>query len=155
MAGPMMPSLAPRVIDPLWFTVDKPCDDAELQSKLESEYHQWVSYLGHRLMSKTWLELFFLSLIPERCFFLPVLVHLNFNFFIARLLYTKITIFNVINIVQMTIFSSDLKKNYIWGNLEIFVIQFKSHPPKKASCRWKKSWTCVYLLNEVPYRRSA
>ncbi|PVD34182.1 hypothetical protein C0Q70_05447 [Pomacea canaliculata] len=48
MAGPMMPSLAPRVIDPLWFTVDKPCDDAELQSKLESEYHQWLHNVGSK-----------------------------------------------------------------------------------------------------------
>lgn len=73
--------------------------------------------MGELLRSQTHVKdmarVVFLSLIPERCFFLPVLVHLNFNFFIARLLYTKITIFNVINIVQMTIFSSDLKKNYI------------------------------------------
>jgi hypothetical protein len=38
-----LPSLAPRIVDPLWFNVDRPSDDHEELSKLEDEHQSWVS----------------------------------------------------------------------------------------------------------------
>ena len=37
------PSLVPSALDPLWFTVDRPCDDEEELSKLEEEHTLWVT----------------------------------------------------------------------------------------------------------------
>ena len=42
MTGPMFPSLLPKVADPLWFNVDKPCDDESELTKLEEEHAAWV-----------------------------------------------------------------------------------------------------------------
>ena len=42
MAGPMFPSLLPKVADPLWFNVDKPCDDESELTKMEEEHAAWV-----------------------------------------------------------------------------------------------------------------
>lgn len=39
------PSLLPSIVDPIWFTVDKPCDDENELSELEEEYNSWVSIL--------------------------------------------------------------------------------------------------------------
>ena len=36
------PSLVPSAIDPLWFTVDRPCDDENELSELEDEHNAWV-----------------------------------------------------------------------------------------------------------------
>ena len=44
MSGPMFPSLLPRLSDPLWFSVDKPCDDEDELSKLEEEQIEWVHF---------------------------------------------------------------------------------------------------------------
>ena len=45
MTGPMFPSLLPKVADPLWFNVDKPCDDESELTKLEEEHAAWVKRL--------------------------------------------------------------------------------------------------------------
>ena len=45
MANPLFPSLMPRVVDRLWFTVDRPCDDTEQQTQQEAEYNSWVIQL--------------------------------------------------------------------------------------------------------------
>lgn len=37
------PSLLPKVADPLWFHVDRPCDDDVELTKLEEDHHQWVT----------------------------------------------------------------------------------------------------------------
>lgn len=42
MAAPIFPKLIPSATDPLWFTVDKPCDDENELSELEDEYQSWV-----------------------------------------------------------------------------------------------------------------
>ena len=42
MSGPLFPDLLPRMTDPLWFSVDKPCDDEDEVSKLEEEQLEWV-----------------------------------------------------------------------------------------------------------------
>ena len=42
MSVPLFPSLVPREIDQLWFTVDRPIDDENELSKLEEEYQTWV-----------------------------------------------------------------------------------------------------------------
>lgn len=36
------PSLVPGAIDPLWFTVDRPCDDENELEQLEKEHDLWV-----------------------------------------------------------------------------------------------------------------
>ena len=44
MSGPLLfPSLLPRIVDRLWFNVDKPCDDENELSKLEDEQQDWVT----------------------------------------------------------------------------------------------------------------
>ena len=65
MAGPMFPSLLPKVADPLWFNVDKPCDDESELTKLEEEHAAWVGW--------TW------KLIFPRCFVLLIDVPKSFQ----------------------------------------------------------------------------
>ena len=43
------PSLLPGAIDPLWFTVDRPCDDENELEQLEKEHDLWVKRLGLNL----------------------------------------------------------------------------------------------------------
>lgn len=38
----LWPNLQPRATDPLWFNVDKPCDDEEEVEKLEAMNQAWV-----------------------------------------------------------------------------------------------------------------
>ena len=50
---PILPSLLPNLVDPIWFCVDKPCDDENELSKLEIEHKTWVSngiYLSDKRM---------------------------------------------------------------------------------------------------------
>ena len=42
MADLSLPSLLPKIVDPLWFSVDKPIDDHEELCKLEEEHQTWV-----------------------------------------------------------------------------------------------------------------
>jgi len=46
LTGCLFPSLLPRVADPLWFNVDKPCDDEEELSKLEEEHLDWMTAIA-------------------------------------------------------------------------------------------------------------
>lgn len=42
------PSLVPSAADPLWFTVDRPCDDEEELSKLEEEHTLWLESIAKK-----------------------------------------------------------------------------------------------------------
>ena len=42
MSGNYFPSLLPKISDPVWFNVDKPCDDENELTKLEEEHQNWV-----------------------------------------------------------------------------------------------------------------
>lgn len=42
MSAPIFPKLIPSATDPLWFNVDKPCDDENELSELEEEYQSSV-----------------------------------------------------------------------------------------------------------------
>lgn len=46
--GVMFPSLLPRISDPLWFNVDKPCDDENEISKLEEEQEAWLKAIAEK-----------------------------------------------------------------------------------------------------------
>ncbi|KAK7097443.1 anaphase-promoting complex subunit 15-like [Littorina saxatilis] len=48
MANPLFPSLMPRVVDRLWFTADKACDDTEQQTQQETEYTSWLHNIGSK-----------------------------------------------------------------------------------------------------------
>ncbi|XP_041359116.1 anaphase-promoting complex subunit 15B-like [Gigantopelta aegis] len=48
MSAPLFPSLVPREIDQLWFTVDRPIDDENELSKLEEEYQTWQCSIANK-----------------------------------------------------------------------------------------------------------
>lgn len=43
MSRLLFPNLTPKSVDPLWFSVDQPCDDENEVAQLESELQQWVT----------------------------------------------------------------------------------------------------------------
>lgn len=45
LSGPLFPSLTPRAVDPLWFSIDGSSDDESELAKLEEEYQTWVSIM--------------------------------------------------------------------------------------------------------------
>ncbi|KAL3880572.1 hypothetical protein ACJMK2_032803 [Sinanodonta woodiana] len=48
MSAPLFPKLIPSALDPLWFTVDKPCDDENELSELEEEHQSWLESISKK-----------------------------------------------------------------------------------------------------------
>lgn len=53
----LKPSLLPKVADPLWFSVDRPCDDDVELTKLEEEHKQWVRIANALKLYRACIEL--------------------------------------------------------------------------------------------------
>ncbi|KAL4229767.1 Anaphase-promoting complex subunit 15 [Mactra antiquata] len=48
MSAPIFPKLVPAETNPLWFSVDKPCDDENELSELEEEYQSWIDSISKK-----------------------------------------------------------------------------------------------------------
>ncbi|KAH3842468.1 anaphase-promoting complex subunit 15-like [Dreissena polymorpha] len=48
MSAPILPKLIPTATDPLWFHVDKPCDDENELTELENEYKSWIESIAKK-----------------------------------------------------------------------------------------------------------
>ncbi|CAH0388285.1 unnamed protein product [Bemisia tabaci] len=48
MAVPLFPTLSPRVVDPLWFSVDKPKNDESDLAQQEQQHQSWMNSIGSR-----------------------------------------------------------------------------------------------------------
>ncbi|XP_064609794.1 anaphase-promoting complex subunit 15-like [Liolophura sinensis] len=48
LSGPLFPSLTPRAVDPLWFSLDGSSDDESELAKLEEEYQTWKQSIAEK-----------------------------------------------------------------------------------------------------------
>ncbi|KAK7871646.1 hypothetical protein R5R35_001831 [Gryllus longicercus] len=46
MPIPLFPTLMPKVTDPLWFSIDRPCDDENELAVLEQEQQTWMTNIA-------------------------------------------------------------------------------------------------------------
>lgn len=69
------PSLVPSASDPLWFTVDKPCDDEEEISKLEVENSLWVILIITLTTSTTLFCCYFILVLYYSFKLYPLKMH--------------------------------------------------------------------------------
>ncbi|CAH1401710.1 unnamed protein product [Nezara viridula] len=48
MAIPLFPTLTPRIVDPLWFSVDKALNDETELIQLELEHRNWLTKISQK-----------------------------------------------------------------------------------------------------------
>ncbi|KAL0275806.1 UNVERIFIED_CONTAM: hypothetical protein PYX00_003546 [Menopon gallinae] len=48
MTSPLFPDLMPKMVDPLWFSVDKPVNDDTELTQLEHEHTTWLNSISQK-----------------------------------------------------------------------------------------------------------